>query len=1317
MAWLAAIGWSVGSYIFGEVYNELFGADAEDYAEPGIQYGWSELRTPVRSGIVVPVVLGTRKSAGVCIDHTLSDYSSDEARLHTIVALSEGPIYSIAPPTINDTAYTSYKGVVANTRLGTNNQLGLNREGDAQYIAQFSAGTTVLNLNTPSDSVSTSVSNVTGLRVVVQFEGYVTGSDRWARLKVEYGIGSFTDSATVDVCEMSQPYHLTVLDVHGLPAGTYQVRITFQPVPGEDVYPYVIRWRGLHYETALYAEYRYPNTALVQLNKLRADQVQGKMPTVAAIVNGLKCVAWDTGTDCFTARAQTKNPALQAYALLTDKRFGFGQFNDLRQDMTVAAGAGDFTVTETVSFDPATTVDGDSAAAQKVLAVAATTGFVAGQTVTIHYGGAREEHPIIASVSAGVSLTMVSNLEYAHTAAQADDVDVDGPHPQGEVTAWDSGNELLTVDVTIQGFESGMTIKGQTSGTSRAVASIDVLGFDMAELAAWESYCNEYVPTFDAHTTVDSDSASGQKILNVAATTDYTVGDLVVIGYRTARNETKYIASIQDGVSLTMSVNLTYTHTGAQADPVDTAEARHQFSYVWNQSERAVDALRKLTSASRGLIVWRGSEIGFRYDHDHDSAGAALTGGQMYTMGNMNVQSFTIKYASIDTRRNVLEVRFADEDSNYEDTTVRVEDPDIGSGELYRPGMISLGGVTRKGAAIREGLFRVRVNRKCRKRIEFGAALDAFSVSVGDLIWVSHDLPKWGQSGSCVSSTNNTVTLDRDVTLAGGTTYDIRIRHNADNTFETATITTGAGTTSTLSIAAATWTTNPSVYDLYAVYDQSTGLPLFRITELHYGPELDCVIRAVEYDTACYDDDFGMKADEVYTALPTPGAMLDDVTDLALVERVTFNEGGQPTSVILVGWNHAQLGTSHYEIWYSTIGVTGPWTLAETTNGNSGTIRGIAERGGGIGSTYYVSVVPVAILGTKKHPDDATQDSITLAGDVTGPDDVTGFTVIRIGANIRFSWAANTDEDIAGYEIRQGSVWGAASLIASISPGSATSLETEYATPGSVTFLIKARDTSGNYSANATSTTATLEGIINENVLIEQDEHNTWAGTKSNMTVTANELVMDSGQAAASYTLDQSGAGPASGERFEFTADLRSRVFVNLAYVATYTWAQATFTWASTTAQDATWDNQATAMGLAIAIEERHSTDSGGTFSDWTELIQGGEYVFDTMELRVSLTRTDTSGTVKLTTMSSTVDVPDVVDSGTETTDGANPSTVTFGKTFISTPNVIVSILDAAATGEYAKVSGISATQFTLNTYGAGDNLVAALVHWIARGY
>jgi hypothetical protein len=65
-------------------------------------------------------------------------------------------------------------------------------------------------------------------------------------------------------------------------------------------------------------------------------------------------------------------------------------------------------------------VDQDSASGQEVLNVDSTAGFFVGDTVDINPGGPREETGVIASIQAGVSLTLEDPLANAHTALQND---------------------------------------------------------------------------------------------------------------------------------------------------------------------------------------------------------------------------------------------------------------------------------------------------------------------------------------------------------------------------------------------------------------------------------------------------------------------------------------------------------------------------------------------------------------------------------------------------------------------------------------------------------------------------------------------------------------------------------------------------------------------------------------------------------------------------------------------------------------------------------------------------------------------------------
>jgi len=107
---------------------------------------------------------------------------------------------------------------------------------------------------------------------------------------------------------------------------------------------------------------------------------------------------------------------------------------------------------------------------------------------------------------------------------------------------------LLNVDISSATGEHIPVVKAFNMADGTGVTALDYLGGHQS--------------------TVDSDSASGQKVLNIASTTDFSAGKYVIVGYGTAREEVLAIDTVQAGVSITLTTNLGFTHTAAQADTV-----------------------------------------------------------------------------------------------------------------------------------------------------------------------------------------------------------------------------------------------------------------------------------------------------------------------------------------------------------------------------------------------------------------------------------------------------------------------------------------------------------------------------------------------------------------------------------------------------------------------------------------------------------------------------------------------------------------------------------------------------------------------------
>jgi len=161
---------------------------------------------------------------------------------------------------------------------------------------------------------------------------------------------------------------------------------------------------------------------------------------------------WSDGTDISNVSQEaTQVVAANNQATVTAKQFPTG-VTEARVYLGIASGTltfgGTIATTGGTFTEPFSTVDGDSNSGQKVLNVAATTGFESGQNVVIDEGsvGAGEENKVIDTVQAGVSLTMTTVLTYTHTAVQADEVYLD----PGTGTAAPSTNTLDGIEIKVR---------------------------------------------------------------------------------------------------------------------------------------------------------------------------------------------------------------------------------------------------------------------------------------------------------------------------------------------------------------------------------------------------------------------------------------------------------------------------------------------------------------------------------------------------------------------------------------------------------------------------------------------------------------------------------------------------------------------------------------------------------------------------------------------------------------------------------------------------------------------------------------------------
>ena len=158
-------------------------------------------------------------------------------------------------------------------------------------------------------------------------------------------------------------------------------------------------------------------------------------------------------------------------------------------------------------------------------------------------------------------------------------------------------------------------------------------------------------------TTVNVTSNSGQKVLSVAATAQFRVGSRVIINEGGAREEYGYIVSMVAATSITLFANLTYQHTSAQADVVETrnrftdaygTNATHNYTGDWKTGVFLLAEIQGRLAMSTGDV-----EVEISPPSREDSSGIwnllSTTEGAVFSDGYVEMLSQFIPYGGQET--------------------------------------------------------------------------------------------------------------------------------------------------------------------------------------------------------------------------------------------------------------------------------------------------------------------------------------------------------------------------------------------------------------------------------------------------------------------------------------------------------------------------------------------------------------------------------------------------------------------------------------------------------------------------------------------
>lgn len=743
--------------------------------------------------------------------------------------------------------------------------------------------------------------------------------------------------------------------------------------------------------------------------------------------------------------------------------------------------------------------------------------------------------------------------------------------------------------------------------------------------------------------------------------------------------------------------------------------------------EEAFKVLNDLASVFRGMIYWGSGAITAVQDSPADPA-------MIFSAANVIDGLFTYSGSSLKSRHTVALVVWNDPADFYRQRAEYVEDPDgIALYGVVQTEVVAVG-CTSRGQAHRLGRWLLYSERLESETVSFRTGLDGNICRPGQVIKIADPTRAGVRRGGRImaGATTTSIPLDGSVTLGGGA-YTLLVVE-PDGTVTERAVSTGAGTHSTLTLAAAL-PNAPQLHAMWLLRDDTVEAQTFRVINAVENARHEIEITALAHNESKYaaiEDGVQLVVPDISDLRFQP----DAPSAVAITERL-YEYQAEILVQVSISWEPVER-VAGYTLWWRR--EEGNWVVVNDLRGTEYEIEAA------LAGTYDVRVQAVNTLGIGS---EFTEESAEVFGKILPPSDVVTFTAQQNNNVVIFKWSQIPDVDLAGYEIRYAAqsvaAWDTATPVTSVTKG--TQVTTAAVPPGNWAFLIKAVDTSGVYSDAAKR--ADLEVISDLNV-IQTDTYNpAWRGwgTAENDSMWSDDdtlLLWDQGgvmwninpavlmwSSVASTPMWSDVAmwtrsnivrhwtGVLVPKSQSIAADLDFEVFdefVPNPYDTCYY---------DGTEIDQDFDAQArvfATIGAALGPGETGVADpdfyidyrtAAGTYDGmepWTIGSVVGRYILPRIRLNT------TAGIAKLIEFTVTLDAADSAQGATGVAVAPGGTAIVFNPQYHSTPRLQVSAQASGGAARFATWDDLTAAGFTAQVFDAGGNDTGGTMNWDAVG-
>ena len=385
----------------------------------------------------------------------------------------------------------------------------------------------------------------------------------------------------------------------------------------------------------------------------------------------------------------------------------------------------------------------------------------------------------------------------------------------------------------------------------------------------------------------------------------------------------------------------------------------------------------------------------------------------MFGAGNIKASSLLKEWLPSDSRADEVEITYWDADREWEPTALVVQQVGFDDiDEVPKTLSIMFYGCTDRDMAASYARFLLNKNKYLTLTTKWEADVDSLGCVIGDVVDLGHDLTEWGASGRVVTATTTTVVLDKEVTMEGGQTYVIDIKH-ADDTREERVVSVDVATTTDTLTVDPVWTAVPEMFDIFSFGLQTGHVQPVWVLGIERTGDQKANLYGLEYVEEVFDDE------EIIPVVIPPEQGL--ILGLTATEAWVVGPEGSAKAVIDLSWRDS-VGMSwiiYIRIYndnplrppnsYSTVGVS------------LNTIYRI-EWNLTLHETYEIAV-------SRTGPAAGSTALVTITGKGWLPSNVTNVTATTVSTGILIAWELILEVDVREYILQEGADWDSAEEI------------------------------------------------------------------------------------------------------------------------------------------------------------------------------------------------------------------------------------------------------------------------------------------------